>query len=160
MPGKINPSITEALKMVCYQVIGNDAAITMGAQAGQLELNVMSPLIAQNLFTSLDLLTNGIHMFIDKCINGIAADTGKIDKMFEQSLCMATALNPYLGYEVTGRFVRQALTKGIALRQVILQSELLQEKELDKIFDHLTGPRKIDTFLQRKVRKKLEKYLK
>jgi len=158
MPGKINPSITEAMKMICYQVIGNDAAITLGSNAGQLELNVMTPLIGKNLFHSIYLLNKGIHMFVNKCVKGIVADTKKIEGLFENSLCVATALNPYLGYEMTGRFVRHALLHGVSLKQVILQSELLDEGNLAKIFDQLTEPRKIDSSLQKRVAKKLEKF--
>lgn len=162
MPGKINPSITESMKMICYQVIGNDSAIAMGANAGQLELNVMTPLIAHNLLESISLLTYGVHTFVSKCIEGIVADTKRCQELFEKSLCTATALNPYLGYEVTGNFVTHALATGTSLRQVVLQSGLLDEKDLAKILapGHLTGPRKVDTALQKKVRKKLEKYLK
>ena len=105
MPGKINPSIPEAVNMVCFQVIGNDHAVAMAAEAGQLELNVMTPLIAFDLLWSIELLTNTIRMLREKCVSGITIDEKRCTQLLDNSHALATVLNPYIGYENVAELV-------------------------------------------------------
>src|SRR5574337_16517 len=98
MPGKINPSMAEMLNMVCFQVIGNDLTVSMAVQAGQLELNVMMPVMAYNLHQSIEILKNAIRVFIDRCVGGIVADVNRCRRYAERSMALATALNVLVGY--------------------------------------------------------------
>ncbi|MBI5599801.1 MAG: aspartate ammonia-lyase [Deltaproteobacteria bacterium] len=135
MPGKVNPVMAEMLGMVCFQVIGNDTAVTMAAQAGQLELNVMTPVINYNILQSTGILTNAVKAFTGRCVRGIKADRKKCRAYFEKSVGIAAVLNPYIGYEKAALVAKEALAKGLTIREVILQRRILSKKKLDGILD-------------------------
>ena len=135
MPGKINPSIAEMMNMICFQVIGNNEAISYSAQAGQLELNVMMPLIAHDLLDSLDILNNGIKIFINKCIIGIKVNKEVCKYYFEHSMGLATLLNPYIGYDKASWVVKESLKTGKSISGVVLEKRLLTKDKLDEIFN-------------------------
>ncbi|HEX2948942.1 MAG TPA: lyase family protein [Armatimonadota bacterium] len=133
MPGKVNPVITEALTEVAYQVMANDTAITLAAQAGQLELNAFMPLIAHNLLESLDLLHRGVSMFIERCLRGLSVDTERSSYLLEQSFSLATAVAPYLGYHVASDVAREAKEHGCTVRDILIERQLFTPDELDQI---------------------------
>jgi len=135
MPGKVNPSMAEMLNMVCFQVMGNDLTIMACSQAGQLELNVMVPILAYNLLQSLGILTNGIRAFTGRCVRGIQADVARCQELAERSMGLATALNPYIGYAAAAEVAKEALSRGLSLRQVVLEKGYLTEEQLDAILD-------------------------
>ncbi|MBI4654167.1 MAG: aspartate ammonia-lyase [Nitrospirae bacterium] len=135
MPGKVNPVMAEMLNMVCFQVIGNDTAITYATQASQLELNVMMPLIAYNLLFSIDILSNAIEAFNKKCINGIKANERNCRKFAESTLAIATALNPILGYESAAKVAKKAYITGRTIKQIVIEKGILKEKEADKLLN-------------------------
>ena len=129
MPGKVNPVIPESLLMICAQVIGHDATITWGCAAGNFELNVMMPVIAYDLLDSIELLSSGIRNFTLRCVNGIEANREKTGALVEQSLAMATALTPEIGYERAAAIAKEAYETGRTVREVaIVKSGLSAEK--------------------------------
>ena len=142
MPGKVNPVMAEMLNMVCFQVIGADACISMASQAGQLELNVMMPVIGYNLFLSLSILTNALNAFREKCVQGIVANTEVCRKYAENTLALATVLNPYIGYLKAAEVVKESLKTGRTIKEVVLEKGLLTEQQWNEIFDlnKLTEP--------------------
>jgi fumarate hydratase class II len=133
MPGKINPSIPEMLNMVCFQVMGNDVTIMLAAQAGQLELNVMMPVIAFDLLMSLDILKNAVKVFTEKCVRGIVANRERCAMWVENSFGLVTALNPYIGYLNAAEVVKEAQRTGKPVRQVVLEKGILTKEQLDEI---------------------------
>ncbi len=135
MPGKVNPSIAEMLNMVCFEVIGNDVTVMMAAQAGQLELNVMMPVIAYDLTQSLVILTNAVRVFMDRLVRGIKANPERAKALLEKSAGIALALNPFIGYEKAGEVAKEALARGVPLRDIVLEKGLLSAKQLDEILD-------------------------
>lgn len=135
MPGKVNPVMAEMLNMVCFHVMGNDLAIMVAAQAGQLELNVMTPIIAYNLLQSLEILSNGIRLFTDRCVVGIEANQSRCQDLAERSIGLATALNAYIGYSAAARVAQEAMERGISLRQVVLEHGYLTAEALDEVLD-------------------------
>ncbi|TEU13028.1 MAG: aspartate ammonia-lyase [Anaerolineales bacterium] len=135
MPGKVNPSMAEMLNMVCYQVMGNDQTIMACSQAGQLELNVMIPIIGYNLLQSFEILTNAIHVFTERCVRGIQANVERCRQLAEGSIGLATALNPYIGYSAAAEVAQEALSRGVSLRRVVLERGLLTEEQLAAILD-------------------------
>jgi fumarate hydratase class II len=140
MPGKVNPVLAEALSMVCAQVIGNDAAIAFGGAAGNFELNVMLPLLARNLLESIRLLANASRVFADRCVTGITANVDRARAYAEGSPSLATALNPYLGYEESASIAKQALAEGTTIREVVVarghvSSGRITESDLDAALD-------------------------
>jgi aspartate ammonia-lyase len=135
MPGKVNPSIAEMLNMVCFEVMGNDHTIVLAAQAGQFELNVMMPVIAYDLTQSLMILNNGVLTFTERLVRGIQANKERCSSLLEKSAGVALALNPFLGYEKAAEVAKEALTRGVTLRQVILEKGLLSESQLNEILD-------------------------
>jgi aspartate ammonia-lyase len=135
MPGKVNPSIAEMVNMVCYQALGNDVAVATAAEAGQLELNVMMPVIAHNvLFTEL-LLANASHVFAERCVEGIEADAAQSAYWLERSPAIVTALAPKIGYEEAARLAKEAIAKNVTVRQLVREKGLLTEQELNNILD-------------------------
>jgi aspartate ammonia-lyase len=132
MPGKVNPVIPEAINQIAFQIIGNDLTITMAAQAGQLELNPFLPVIAYNLFEMLDLLKNGLRIFIDKCIKGITADKDRCNELVENSLTMVTALVGHIGYENASEVAKECLNSGMTVKE-ILYGKNIMDKELIKL---------------------------
>ena len=138
MPGKVNPSILEALNMVCFQIQGNDHALAQAAQAGQLELNTHMPMMAFNLIESMELLTAGAATMAKKCIMGIRANEDRCRENFEKSAGLATALNPVLGYDRVSALVRKALGEGKSLVEVVREEGAMSEGELKKILNPRT----------------------
>ena len=135
MPGKVNPSMAEMLNMVCYHVMGSDLTIAYCSQAGQLELNVMMPIMAHNLLQTIEILTNGIRAFTDRCVRGIVANEACCRELAERSMGLATALNPYIGYLAAAEVAHEALEQGKTLREVVLENGLLTAGKLDAILD-------------------------
>ena len=130
MPGKVNPVIPEAMNLVCFHVIANDLAITLAAEAGQLQLNAMEPLIAFKLFESIDLLGKAMQMFQYKCIENIRANAEHCQANVDNSIGIITALNPYLGYETTTRIAKQANETGQSVLALIKAENLLSDQIL------------------------------
>jgi len=130
MPGKVNPVIPEAMNQIAFQVIGNDLAITFAAEAGQLQLNAMEPLIAYNILESIRLLTKSMRMMNTHCVSGITANEDICKGMVDNSIGVITALNPYVGYEVATRLAKSSLETGISITQLVLNEGLMSEKDL------------------------------
>jgi len=133
MPGKVNPIIPEVVNQVAFEVIGNDLTVTMAAEAGQLELNAMEPVIAYNLFTSLDMLGRACRTLVERCIRGITANREHCRQMVENSIGLVTALNPILGYEKASQIAEEALRTGKSVVEVVLQMGYLSREELDQV---------------------------
>lgn len=133
MPGKVNPVIPEVVNQVAYQVVGYDVAITMAAEAGQLQLNVMEPLIAYSLFSSINHLRQASIVLTERCIKGITANREKAREYLESSIGLATALNPYLDYERTTEIAKEALRSGRKVYDIVLEKGYLSQKKLDAI---------------------------
>jgi fumarate hydratase class II len=135
MPGKVNPVLCESVTQVAAQVIGNDAAITVGAMRGQLELNVFMPLIAHNLLESVQLLSAVSLLFAQRCIDGIELDAARIGATVEQSLAMATPLAPLVGYDRAAALAKEAWQTGRTVREVAEEQGVLSREELDRALD-------------------------
>ncbi len=135
MPGKVNPVIAESLCQVCAQVIGNDAAITVGGLSGNLELNVMMPVTAYNLLQSIRLLANGARVFSEKCIEPLGADADRCGQYVEKSLAMCTALSPIIGYDRAAAVAKEAHATGRTVREICIEKKILPEDELNKVLD-------------------------
>ena len=135
MPGKINPSIPEMVGMVGFEVMGLTQATYMAASSGQLELNVFTPVIAYNLLFSINILSNAINTFSEKCISGIKPNKMAMEKHLEMDISVATALTPYIGYAKAAMAARAAYLTGKSLRQVCLEMKILDKKALDKALD-------------------------
>jgi fumarate hydratase class II len=135
MPGKVNPVIPEVVMQVGAQVIGNDAAITVAGSQGNFELNVRVPLIARNLLDSIQLLTAKARLFAEKCVDGIEANLEGCQRSAELTLAVATALNPYIGYDRATEIVQEAAASGRTLREVALEKDYIDEATLDKALD-------------------------
>jgi aspartate ammonia-lyase len=145
MPGKVNPVIPEVVNQVAYQVVGNDLTVTMAGEAGQLQLNVMEPVIAFQLFQSIDIMRNAMVILADRCIRGITANEQVCRKYVENSIGIVTALNPYIGYENSTMLAKEALQKGKAVYELVLEKKLLSKEELEKILspEEMIRPRRI-----------------
>ena len=139
MPGKVNPVIPEMVLQVSAQVIGNDAAITQGGQAGNFELNVMLPLMAYNLIQSIQLLAAAAKALAEKCIRLIEVNKEKCTLNLEQSLALATAFVPAIGYDRAASLAREAYEKNKTIREVALEKRVLPEKEIHKILNKIVG---------------------
>jgi aspartate ammonia-lyase len=135
MPGKYNPVMAEMTSMVCFQVIGYDTAITLAAQGGQLELNVMMPLIAYDLIHSIEILGNTISTLSKRCIQGITANSQRCLDYAEGSLSLVTALNNHIGYLNAAAVAKESLETGKSLRQIVLEKGLMAEADLAKVLD-------------------------
>ncbi|QYX32337.1 aspartate ammonia-lyase [Sphaerospermopsis torques-reginae] len=135
MPGKYNPVMAEMTSMVCFQVMGYDSAIALAAQAGQLELNVMMPLIAYNLIHSIEILGNTIGALTNNCISGITANKERCLGYAEGSLALVTALNTHIGYLNAAAVAKESLETGKSLRQIVLEKGLMTEEELASVLD-------------------------
>ncbi|HLB25561.1 MAG TPA: aspartate ammonia-lyase [Nitrospirota bacterium] len=142
MPGKVNPVMAEMLDMVCFQVIGNDTTIMLATQAGQLELNVMMPVMAHNLLFSAEILKNAIRVFTEKCVDGITANEARCKEYVDKSLGIATALNQHIGYMKAAEVAKEALKTGRSVSEVALEKGYMSEEELKKALDpsKLTEP--------------------
>jgi len=144
MPGKVNPVIPEVVNQVCFQVIGNDMAVTMAAEAGQLQLNVMEPVIVYNVLSSMQLLVRAARTLAEKCVSGIQANVEQAKRHVEASVGIVTALNPYIGYEKSAAVAKEALKTGRTVRELVIEKGWLTEAQLDDILDvaKLTAPRR------------------
>jgi aspartate ammonia-lyase len=146
MPGKVNPVIPEVVNQIAFKVIGNDLTVTLAAEAGQLELNVMEPVIVQGIFESIEMLKNGMNTLKYKCIDGITANEKRCRDMVENSIGLVTALNPVLGYEVCTQLAKEALENNRGVYDLVLEKNLLTKDQLDKILapENMIGPIRID----------------
>ena len=135
MPGKVNPTQSEAVTMVCVKVIGNHNGITMAGSHGHFELNVFKPLIAHNILQSINLLSDSIKNFSLYCIRGLKADKTKIKEYLDNSLMLVTALAPHIGYDNSAKIAKLALKNKTTLKHEALKSKLINEKDYNKIVD-------------------------
>jgi aspartate ammonia-lyase len=135
MPGKVNPSIAEMVNMVCYQVLGLDTAIVMCAQAGQLELNVMMPLVAYDLLHAISILARAVSQFSRKCVAGITANEERCRYFAENSTSIVTVLNPHIGYAAAAEIAKEYMATGRPIRDVVLEKGVLTKEQLDTVFD-------------------------
>ncbi|MDP3461635.1 MAG: aspartate ammonia-lyase [Bacteroidales bacterium] len=135
MPGKVNPVIPEVVNQIAFKVIGNDLTVALAAEAGQLELNVMEPVIVQSLFESIEMLKNGMQVLTTRCIAEITANEDRCREMVQHSIGLVTALNPYLGYDTSTVIAREALETGKSVYDLVLEKQLMSKDELDKILD-------------------------
>jgi fumarate hydratase class II len=135
MPGKVNPVLAEMLNMACYQVMGDHLTVSLAAAAGQLELNVMMPIIAYNLFQMMDILIHAVDAFTTKCVVGITANREKAEGWLAKSTVLVTALNPVIGYLKAAEVSKEAMARNVTIRQVVLEKGYLTAEQLDKILD-------------------------
>jgi aspartate ammonia-lyase len=135
MPGKVNPSIAEMVNQVCYQVIGLDTTVAMASEAGQLELNVMMPVMTHNIVFALMLLANASRVFDERCVRGIEADEVQCGYWLERSPALVTALAPKIGYAEAAKLAKEAIATGLTVKALVMQKGLLAGKELDEVLD-------------------------
>jgi aspartate ammonia-lyase len=135
MPGKINPSIPEMVNQVCFQVIGCDTTVAISAEHGQLELNVMMPVIAHNILLSMLILTNAIHTLSEKCVKGITANEAMCQYWVERSAALATALMPQIGYAKAAEISKRSVKEGILIRDLVRRDEVIPADEVDGVLD-------------------------
>ena len=131
MPGKVNPSLAECLNMICFDIIGKDVSVTMAAQAGQFELNVMMPGMLKNVLDATDMLINFLPIFATNFINGIQVNSERLKQQVEKSPILITLLNPYVGYLTAAEIYKESLRTGRGIRELILGKKLMSEKELE-----------------------------
>jgi aspartate ammonia-lyase len=134
MPGKVNPSMLECMNQVCFHIIGADAAVAFAVQAGQLELNVMMPLMAFEILFSIEFLKNYLPVFIAKCIAGIEADRAQCEEYYISSPSLATALNPIIGYAKAAEIAKESAKSGTPIPTLLREKKLLSEDEIARIF--------------------------
>ena len=139
MPGKVNPVIAEVLDQACYQVIAGDLAVTLGVENGQFELNVMEPVMAFNMFNSLNYITRAVDTFVDKLLIDLKPNVEQCQKWLDNSVGIVTALLPHIGYEKSAELAREAYTTGKPIREIILEQGILSKKELN----HILSPRQM-----------------
>ncbi len=144
MPGKVNPVIPEVVNQIAFKVIGNDLTVNLAVEAGQLELNVMEPVIVQSMFESIEMLKNGMETFRYRCIDGISANKTHCRNMVMNSIGLVTALNPVLGYEVCTEIAKEALDTNRSVYDLILEKQLLSKEKLDEILkpENMITPQK------------------
>ncbi|HEX7594556.1 MAG TPA: aspartate ammonia-lyase [Anaerolineae bacterium] len=135
MPGKVNPVLAEMLNMACYQVMGNHLTVSLAAAAGQLELNVMMPIIAYNVFQTMDILIHAVDAFTTKCVVGITANREKAEGWLAKSTVLVTALNPVIGYLKAAEVAKESLARNVPIRQVVIEKGYLTAEQLDQILD-------------------------
>jgi len=143
MPGKVNPVIPEVVNQVAFTVIGHDMTVTMACEAGQLELNVMEPVIGYSLFQSMNMLRRACLTLADKCVLGITANRERCREMVEHSIGLVTALNPYIGYEKAAEIAKEAMKTGGSVYDIVLEKGYLSREELDDILkpENMVKPR-------------------
>ncbi|MBL6833273.1 MAG: class II fumarate hydratase, partial [Candidatus Actinomarina sp.] len=135
MPGKVNPVIPEMMMQVSAQVIGNDTAITFSAANGNFELNTMLPIMAHNMLESISILTTGAKVFTEKLVNGLEANTDKLDENIQKNSILVTALVPKLGYDIAAEVAKEAVAENKTIKTVLLDRALLPENEIDELLD-------------------------
>lgn len=145
MPGKVNPVIPEVVNQIAFKVIGNDLAVTIASEAGQLQLNVMEPIIIYSILENIEMLKNGMKTLREKCVVGITANEERCREMVLNSIGLVTALNPYLGYEASTELAQEALMTGKGVYTLVLEKGLMEKEKLDDILkpDNMIKPRKI-----------------
>ena len=134
MPGKVNPVMAECLNMICFQIIGNDTTVSYAGQAGQMELNVMTPVMTYNIITSISLLTNYLPVFINKCVKGIIANNEKCRLYLEKNPSLATLLSPKIGYLKAAEIAKESLKKNTSIEELAIEKGLISEEEAKIIF--------------------------
>lgn len=141
MPGKVNPVIPEVINQIAFQVIGNDQTITLASEAGQLELNVMEPVLVFNLLQSLSIMEKGFDVLTEHCIEGITANEAQMREYVDQSIGIVTAINPHIGYERSSEIAKEALLTGKSVKNLCIERGFLQLEELEQILNpfHMTG---------------------
>lgn len=147
MPGKVNPVIPEVMNQIAFRVIGNDLSISMAAEAGQLQLNVMEPIMAFSLLENIEILSNGLKTFRIRCVDGITANAEHCNDLLINSIGLITALNPYLGYEVSTQLAAEALSNNRKITDLILERKLMDEEKLMEILrpENMIKPRKFNS---------------
>jgi aspartate ammonia-lyase len=142
MPGKVNPSVPEMVNQVCFQVYGCDAAVLAASDAGQLELNVMMPVIAWNAIHATRILTNAIRVLLERCIADARADQDRCRELLDRSTALATALSPYIGYAATAEIAKSSVKTGKPIRDLVRERRLLSDRQLDEILsaEAMTSP--------------------
>jgi aspartate ammonia-lyase len=145
MPGKVNPVIPEVVNQIAFKVIGNDLTVTMAAEAGQLELNVMEPVIVQSIFESIEMLVNGMKTFNYRCISGITANEKHCRDMVKNSIGIVTALNPVLGYEKCSVLAKEALNTEKSVYDLVIEKDFLSKEEIDELLkpENMIKPQKM-----------------
>jgi aspartate ammonia-lyase len=142
MPGKVNPSVPEMVNQVCYQVMGCDTTVALACEGGQLELNVMMPVIAWNALHSSTILREAMHALRVRCVDGITADAARARELLERSTAAATALSPFIGYAATAEIAEESVKTGRPIRDLVLERGLLDARRVDEILsvDAMTQP--------------------
>lgn len=135
MPGKVNPVIPEVVNQVCFKVIGNDLTVTLAAQAGQLQLNVMEPVLSESIIESMIFLQRAMDTLRTKCIDGITANRDVCKNMVMNSIGIVTALNPYIGYKTSTKIAQEAMETGKSVYDLVLEHNILSKEKLDEILD-------------------------
>jgi aspartate ammonia-lyase len=145
MPGKVNPVIPEVVNQIAFKVIGNDLAVTLAAEGGQLELNVFEPVIVQSIFESIEMLKNGMNTLKYRCIDGITANEDRCRQLVYHSIGLVTALNPFIGYETSTQLAKEALVSNKSVYELVLEKKLLTKDQLDQILapENMIKPRKM-----------------
>jgi aspartate ammonia-lyase len=146
MPGKVNPVMAECMNMICFQIMGNDIAVSMAVQAGQMELNVMNPVMIHNILESMVLLNNYIPIFIEKCVSGIEADEARCRSYLDKNPSIATFLDPHIGYMKSAEIAKEALKRNMSVRDLVIEKGVLTKEDVERIFDieFLIGRKKAD----------------
>ena len=140
MPGKVNPSIPESVTMVCFQVMGARAAVENASKSGALNLNVYTPVIANNLFTSARWLTNATRILTERCVSGIEVNLEATGYYFDYSNAVVTLLSPVIGYEAAAELSKEALEKGVKVRDLVVEKRILTEEQIDELIEHSCEP--------------------
>jgi fumarate hydratase class II len=135
MPGKVNPVLAEMLDMAMFYVLGNDTTITYAAQAGQLELNVMMPIIAHCLFQEMDVMIGAVKAFTEKCVKGLTANPEKAHAWLDKNAIIATALNPIIGYERGAEVVKKAIAQNRGIRELVVELGYLTDAQAAEVLD-------------------------
>jgi len=135
MPGKVNPSLAESLDMVCFNVIGNDLSVALAVQAGQLELNVMLPVMAKCTLESIDMLKNILPVFSENMIDGLQANKEKLESYIEKSPVLVTLLAPYIGYMKAAELYKEALKKNISVGELVVKKGLMRKEAVDRVLN-------------------------
>jgi aspartate ammonia-lyase len=133
MPGKVNPSIPEMVNQVCYQVSGCHTTVMEAAEGGQLELNVMMPVIAWNALHAVTILGRALKVLRGKCVDGITANVERARELLDRSTALATALSPYIGYDATAEIAKLSVETGRPIRELVLERGLMRAEDLDRI---------------------------
>jgi len=152
MPGKVNPSVPEAANMACWQVCGNDRAIELAVQSGQLELNWGTPLIGHDLLQSMELLGNASRLLREKCVDGLKVDERRAKELLDKSFAYATALNPYLGYSRVSKLVAEANEKGAPLKELVVQKGLMSKEDFEAVIGSSSGPSPVNRRIREKIK--------